>query len=91
MLRQDERADRIEGRSRRQQSKSTGGFTMRKTTGLFAIAPVLILAGAGEWVSSNTQAPIATPTEVRIDLSEVAMNANQLPAQHYQDFSVIFH
>jgi hypothetical protein len=66
-------------------------FTMRKTTGLFAIAPVLILAGAGGWASSNTQAPIATPTDVRIDLSEVAMNANQLPAQHYQDFSVIFH
>jgi hypothetical protein len=91
MVRQDERADRIEGRLRRQQSKSTGGFTMRKTTGLFAIAPVLILAGAGGWASSNTRAPIATPTEVRIDLSEVAMNANQLPAQHYQDFSVIFH
>ena len=53
---------------------------MRKTTGLFAIAPVLILAGAGGWASSNTRAPIATPTDVRIDLSEVATNANQLPA-----------
>ena len=41
---------------------------MRKTTGLFAFAPVLILAGAGGWVASNTQAPVATPTHVRIYL-----------------------
>jgi len=63
---------------------------MRKTTGLFAITPVLILAGAGGWMSSNTQAPIAAPADVRIDPSAITVQANELPAQHYSDFSMIF-
>ena len=42
-------------------------------------------------VASNTQAPVATPTHVRIDTSEITMTPNQLPSEHYQDFSVIFH
>jgi hypothetical protein len=91
MPRQAQPADGIEGRrSSRQQPESTGEPQMRKTTGLFAFAPVLILAGAGGWVASNTQAPVATPTHVRIDTSEITMTANQLPSEHYQDFSVIF-
>jgi hypothetical protein len=62
---------------------------MRKT-GLFAVTTVLILAGAGGWVASKTQARIASATDVRIDPSEITMNANHVPAQHYRDFSVIF-
>jgi hypothetical protein len=91
MLRQAQSTDGIEGRRSSRQPESTGEPQMRKTTGLFAFAPVLILAGAGGWVASNTQAPVATPTHVRIDTSEITMTANQLPSEHYQDFSVIFH
>ena len=91
MLRQAQSTDGIEGRRSSRQPESTGEPQMRKTTGLFAFAPVLILAGAGGWVASNTQAPVATPTHVRIDTSEITMTANQLPSEHCQDFSVIFH
>jgi hypothetical protein len=57
MLRQAQSTDGIEGRRSSRQPESTGEPQMRKTTGLFAFAPVLILAGAGGWVASNTQAP----------------------------------
>jgi hypothetical protein len=63
---------------------------MRKTN-LFAFAAaVLILAGVGGWVASTAQTSVATPTEVRIDTSQVMMNAKDLPTERFQDFTFVF-
>ncbi len=62
---------------------------MRKTR-LFAIAAALILAGVGGWAATtNTQARV-TPTGVGIDPLQIMMSGKQLPAPHYEDFSVVF-
>jgi hypothetical protein len=66
-----------------------GEFKMRRT-GLFAIAAALILAGVGGWAASNTQARVAPEANVQIDPLQLMTHAGDLPAQHYQDFSLVF-
>jgi hypothetical protein len=63
---------------------------MRKT-GLFAVAAALILAGIGAWAASNTQARVATATSIGINPFQMMRNAKNLPTEHYQDFSMVFH
>jgi Flp pilus assembly protein CpaB len=63
---------------------------MRKTN-LFAFAAAaLILAGVAGWVASTPQASVAAPIEVRIDTSQVMMNAKDLPTERFQDFTFVF-
>ena len=57
---------------------------------LFAIATALILAGIGGWAASTTQARVTSPSSVGIEPLQMMMNATQLPAEHYADFSVVF-
>jgi hypothetical protein len=66
---------------------------MSKTTGtrLFAaIAAALILAGVAGWAVSDTQARVAAPATVQIDLFKVMTSATQLPTEHFADYSFVF-
>jgi hypothetical protein len=62
---------------------------MRKTT-IFAIAGASILAGVAAWAATSPQARVDAPTGNGIDPLQIMTNAQQLPAQHYADCSVIF-
>jgi hypothetical protein len=61
-----------------------------RTTKLFAVAATaLILAGIAGWASS-TGTKAAAPTSVQIDPFQVMMNSKNLPASHYDDYSLVF-
>ena len=61
---------------------------MRKT----AIVAALILAGVGGWAASTTDARVATSSVGGgMDPFQMTLSAKQLPAQHYDDFSLVFH
>jgi hypothetical protein len=64
---------------------------MRKTK-LFAITAAVILAGVGAWAVLTARAPVAEAAlpGVRIDPSQMMMNAKDLPTERVVDFSVIF-
>jgi phosphotransferase system glucose/maltose/N-acetylglucosamine-specific IIC component len=63
---------------------------MRKIT-LFASAAVLILAGLGGWVASTTHARVEAPIAGGgIDLSQITMNARDLPTEEFVDYSLVF-
>jgi hypothetical protein len=62
-----------------------------RNTGLFVVAAALVLAGIAGWAASNTQARVATPTVGGIAPFQMMTNANYLPTDHYQDFSLVFH
>ena len=62
---------------------------MRKIS-LFAVAGALIVAGVGGWAASTTNARVATSTGVGIEPFQIMKNAKLLPAQHYDDFSLVF-
>ena len=63
---------------------------MRKIS-LFAVV-ALILAGAGGWVVSSTQARVDTMNVRvdRIDPMQMMTPANDLPTEHYVDYSLVF-
>jgi hypothetical protein len=56
----------------------------------FAVAAALILAGVGGWSASTPNVSIAAPIGVRVDPLQTMMSAKSLPAEHYQDFSLVF-
>ena len=59
-------------------------------TGFFAAsAASLIVACIAGWAVSDTQAR-PTPTTVRIDPFKMMTNANQLPTEHFADYSLVF-
>jgi hypothetical protein len=63
---------------------------MRKIS-LFAVAAVLILAGLGGWVASTTHARFEAPAGGGgIDLSEITMNARDLPTEKFVDYTFEF-
>jgi hypothetical protein len=62
---------------------------MRKTH-LFAIAAAFIVAGVAGWAAPTTNARVAPSTGPGIEPLQLMMNATQLPAQHFDDYSVIF-
>jgi hypothetical protein len=60
-------------------------------TGLFAVsAAALILACVAGWAVPDTQARVAFATTVRIDPFKVLTNANELPTEHFADYSLVF-
>lgn len=59
---------------------------MRKI-GYFAAAAVLILIGLATWTVPTTQAFVASSG---IDPSGMMITARDLPASHYDDYSVVF-
>jgi hypothetical protein len=63
---------------------------MRKIT-MLAVAAVLILAGLGGWVASTTHARFEAPLGGGgIDLSQITMNARDLPTEEFVDYSLVF-
>jgi hypothetical protein len=61
-----------------------------RTTKLFAVAAAaLILAGIGGWASS-TVTKAGVPTSVQIDPFQMMVNSTNLPASHYDDYSLVF-
>jgi hypothetical protein len=60
---------------------------MRKIS-LIAVAAVVILAGVGGWVVSTTHARVEAPLAFGgIDPLQIAINARDLPTEHFVDYS----
>jgi hypothetical protein len=57
---------------------------------LLAVAAGVILAGGATWTTSTIRARVGTSAEVRIDPSQMMMNAKDLPNEHYVDYSLEF-
>jgi hypothetical protein len=58
---------------------------------LFAVAATLAATGFGIWAASTTDARVAPSIGQGIEPFKLMMNAKALPAQHYDDFSLVFH
>ena len=60
-----------------------------RTTSLFAAAAAaLILYGVGGWVVAST--PHASAASEQIDIMQLTMNAEDMPAQRFQDMTFVF-
>jgi hypothetical protein len=57
---------------------------------LFAVAATLIATGFGVWAASTTDARVASSIGQGIEPFQLMINARELPAQHYDDFSMVF-
>jgi hypothetical protein len=53
-------------------------------------AAALIIAGAVGWITSPTNARVASPIGAQIDTLQLTLSAQNLPTQKYEDFSVVF-
>jgi hypothetical protein len=63
---------------------------MRKTTLIAAAAAAVSLICVGGWIASTPNATAAaTPTE-QIDIMQLTVNAQDLPAQHFRDMTFVF-
>jgi hypothetical protein len=63
---------------------------MRKIT-MFAVAAVLILAGLRGWVASTTHARFEAPLGGGgIDVSQITLNAHDLPTEEFADYTFVF-
>jgi hypothetical protein len=60
-------------------------------TRFFAVtAAALILACLAGWALSDTQVRAAAPATVQINPFEVMVSAEQLPTEHFVDYSLVF-
>jgi hypothetical protein len=65
---------------------------MRKI-GLIAVVAALTLVGVGgwlQWVTSSSQARLATPTLESIDPLQIMTNAKNLPHEDLVDYTFVF-
>jgi hypothetical protein len=65
---------------------------MRKI-GLIAVAAALTLVGIGgwmEWVTSSSQARLATSAWDPVDPKQIMMNAKNLPHAEFVDYTLIY-
>jgi hypothetical protein len=65
---------------------------MRKI-GLFAVAAALTLVSVGgwmEWVTSDSQARVATLAGDSVDPTQLTMNAKDLPVAKFVDYTLHF-
>jgi hypothetical protein len=64
---------------------------MGKTKFFAASAAALILACVAGWAVSDTKARAITPTAtVQIDPFKLMTSAQQMPAEHFVDYSFVF-
>ena len=70
-------------------SYENGRTQMRKIS-LFAVAATLVATGFGVWAASTTNARVVPSIGQGIEPFQLMMNAKDLPAQHYDDFSMVF-
>jgi hypothetical protein len=65
---------------------------MRKRNIIVVAAACLVLAvGVGGWVTSTTQARVATPAGDPIDPSQIMTSAKNLPTTEFVDYTFVFH
>jgi hypothetical protein len=67
--------------------------TQMRKIGLFAVAAALTLVGVGgwmEWVTSDSQARVATLAGDPVDPTQLTMNAKDLPVAKFVDYTVHF-
>src|SRR5262249_17745857 len=57
----------------------------------FTVAAAFILAGVGAWVASATYARVHAPVGAMVDPSQLMMNAKDLPAAEFVDYTFVFH
>jgi hypothetical protein len=59
---------------------------------LLTVATLLIvMTGVGGWVASTTQAGVEAPALAEgIDPSQITMNASDLPATEFTDYTFVF-
>jgi hypothetical protein len=62
---------------------------MRKI-GLFTMTAALILAGVGAWAASTHRTPADTSAGVRLDPSQMMVNAKALPIEDFVDYTFVF-
>ena len=62
---------------------------MRKVS-LIAVAAAVIATGFGVWAGAPTSARVTPSMGQGIEPFQLMMNAKELPAQHYDDFSMVF-
>jgi hypothetical protein len=63
---------------------------MRKIS-FYAVATFLILTGVGGWMASSTQARVEAPVAAEtIEPSRIMMNARDLPAEEFTDYTFVF-
>src|SRR6516164_5066340 len=63
---------------------------MRKIS-LFAVATALTVAGVGGWAASTTKARVAPSIGPGIEPFKLMMNAKELPAVEFVDYTFVFH
>ena len=63
---------------------------MRKIS-LFAVAAALTVAGVGGWAASTTKARVAPSIGPGIEPFKLMMNAKELPAVEFVDYTFVFH
>jgi hypothetical protein len=62
---------------------------MHKMTTIAAVAAAVMLAGAVGWIATTTHAQAPVRSE-GINLSEITMNAKNLPVEEFVDYSFVF-
>jgi hypothetical protein len=68
---------------------SHGEIQMHKIS-LFAVAAVVIATGLGAWAASTTNARVAPPMGQGIEPFQLMMNAKELPATEFADYTFVF-
>ena len=57
----------------------------------FAFAIALTLAGTAGWIATTTHARVEAPVSAeRINPSQIALNARNLPVEHFDDQTFVF-
>jgi hypothetical protein len=62
---------------------------MRKIS-LFAVAAAVIATGVGVWAASPTNARVTTSSGQGIEPFQLMMNAKELPATEFADYTFVF-
>jgi len=59
---------------------------------LFAVAATLVATGFGVWAASTTNARVAAPSVGQVvEPFQLMMNAKELPAVEFVDYTFVFH
>jgi hypothetical protein len=67
------------------------GRTQMRNASLFAFTPALIAIGFGVWAASPAKAPASPSLGQGIEPFKLMMNAKELPAVEFVDYTFVFH
>ena len=63
---------------------------MRRTSFFVIGTAAALMVGLGGWSASMPHARLTAATGLQIDVIQATANAKTLPAQHYDDYSLVF-